>query len=98
MPLAEANHQTQPGHPSRMPFVEANHQSQPGHPSRMSLAEANHRTQLDHPSRMPLAEANQKHNQHFIIGLTFVNNSINIHSWFNIRQQLNFINKSNKFS
>jgi len=97
MPLAEANHQTQPDHPSRMPFTEANHQSQPGHPFRMSLAETNHR-QPNHPSQMPLAEANQQHNQHFIIGLTFVNNSINIHSRFNIRQQLNFINNSNKFS
>ena len=31
MPLAEANHQAQPGHPSRMPLAEANQQSQPGH-------------------------------------------------------------------
>jgi hypothetical protein len=28
MPLAEASHQAQPGHPSRMPLAEANHQSQ----------------------------------------------------------------------
>jgi len=44
----------------------------------MSLAEANHRTQPNRPSWISLAEANQQLNQHFIIGLTFVNNSINI--------------------
>jgi hypothetical protein len=33
MPLTEANHQTQPGHPSQMPLAEANQQSKPGHPS-----------------------------------------------------------------
>jgi len=38
MPLAKANHQTQPCHPSWMPLAETNHQSQPGHPSRMPLA------------------------------------------------------------
>ena len=27
MPLPEANHQSQPDHPSQMPLVEANHQS-----------------------------------------------------------------------
>ena len=31
MPLAEANHQAQPGHPSRMPLAKANQQSQPDH-------------------------------------------------------------------
>jgi hypothetical protein len=42
----------------------------------MPLAEANHQTQLDHPFRMSLGEANQQLNQHFIVGLTFINNSI----------------------
>jgi hypothetical protein len=31
MPLAEANQQSQPGHPSQMPLAEANQQSQPDH-------------------------------------------------------------------
>ena len=31
MPLAEANQQSQPDHPSRMPLTEANQQSQPDH-------------------------------------------------------------------
>jgi len=31
MPLAEANHQAQPGYRSRMPLAKANQQSQPGH-------------------------------------------------------------------
>jgi len=31
MPLAEANQQSQPGHPFSMPLAEANQQSQPGH-------------------------------------------------------------------
>jgi hypothetical protein len=43
----------------------------------MSLVETNHQSQPGHLSRMPLAEANQQLNQHFIIGLTFINNSIN---------------------
>ena len=55
----------------------------------MPLAEANHQTQPDHPSWMPLVKANQQLNQHFIIGLTFINNSTNIHSQFNIHRQLN---------
>jgi hypothetical protein len=40
MPLAKANYQMQPGHPSWMPLAETNHQSQPSHPSRMPLAKA----------------------------------------------------------
>ena len=58
-----------------MPLVKVNHQSQPCHPSWMPLAKINHQSQPDHLSRMPLAEANQQLNQHFIIGLTFINNS-----------------------
>jgi len=31
MPLAEVNHQAQPGHPSWMLLAKVNQQSQPGH-------------------------------------------------------------------
>jgi hypothetical protein len=41
MSLAKINHQSQPGHPSRMPLAKANHQSHPDHPSLMRLVEAN---------------------------------------------------------
>jgi hypothetical protein len=41
-----ANHQSKPGHPSRMSLAEVNHQLQPGHPSQMPLAEANHQAKL----------------------------------------------------
>jgi hypothetical protein len=44
----------------------------------MPLAEAKHQTQLGHPFWMPLAEANQQLNQHFVIALIFINNSIDI--------------------
>jgi len=44
MPLAETNHQTQPGHSFMMLLAETNHQTQPNHPSRMPLAKDNHNT------------------------------------------------------
>jgi hypothetical protein len=50
MPLVEANHQSQPGHPSRMLLAEANHQSQPGRPSWMPLVEANQQSQRNNIS------------------------------------------------
>jgi hypothetical protein len=40
MPLAKANHQRQPDHPSWMPLAEANHQSQLGYPCQMLLVKA----------------------------------------------------------
>jgi hypothetical protein len=40
MPLAKANHQRQPGHPSWMPLAEANHQSQLDYPYQMPLVKA----------------------------------------------------------
>jgi hypothetical protein len=58
MPLAEANHQTQPDHPSRMPLVEANQQLKSTFHNRFNI--------------------HQQLNPHFIIGLKFINNSINI--------------------
>jgi hypothetical protein len=61
-----------------MPLAEAKHQSQLGRPSWMPLAKANHQSQHSRPSWMPLAETNQYLNQHFIIDLIFINNSINI--------------------
>ena len=84
MLLAKANHQSKPmssildAISRSKSSSEANHRTQPSHPSWMSLAEANNRTQPNRPSWIPSAEANQQLNQHFIIGLTFVNNSINI--------------------
>ena len=53
----------------------------------MLSAKVNHQSQPSHPSQMPLAEANQQLNEHFIIGLTFIN-LIKIHNRFNIHQQL----------
>jgi hypothetical protein len=58
MSLAETNHQTQPGHPSRMPLAEANQQLKSTFHNRFSI--------------------HQQLNPHFIIGLKFINNLINI--------------------
>jgi hypothetical protein len=68
MPLIEANHQTQPDHPSWMPLAEANHQSQPDHPSWMPLAEANHQFILTIPLRCHWPKLIIKHNLIILLG------------------------------
>jgi hypothetical protein len=73
MLLAEANHKKQPCHPSWVPFAKANHQSHPGHQSQMPLAEANHQSTFHNRFNI-----HQQLIQHFIISLTFINNSIDI--------------------